>query len=167
MAIRTKRTRCVECGNVTDHSYDTDAGRCPEQFACECGGVAEWWFQPAQNHIHTERPSLYDRQDQFGGVDPRFGVRVTSYQEKKAILKERGLEETEVERYDDIQNEVAERQERQNQHQRDPNMLVADSLDEINQKISKQAVGMGAAEDFSKREGYNKETGLIENEGLF
>ena len=92
---------------------------------------------------------------------------MSSYQEKKALLKERGLEETEVERYDDIQNEVAERQERQNQHQRDPNMLVADSLDEINAKISKQAIDRGATGDFSKREGYNKETGLIENEGLF
>jgi len=138
--IRMKRCVCGDCEIVRDYPYDTNAGRCPKTLECECGGEAVWTFQGPQNHIHTEKSSLYDP----NRVDPRFGQPVASYQEKKALLKEKGIEETDVERFDDIQNDVAEKQARQAKIQRDPSMLVADSPDQLLQKISNDQESRGA-----------------------
>lgn len=161
--IRTKRCKCKRCEKIRDYSYDTNEGRCPETFTCECGGKTEWWFQPKQNRIHTEIASLYDRRDGFGGVDPRFGVAVTSYQEKKALLKERGQEETDVERFDDIQNDVAEKQAAQAaKSERNPNMLVADSVEEVMSKISNDRIDRGATGSMVGRKDQDPDSGLID-----
>ena len=163
--IRTKRCKCKSCEKIRDYSYDTNEGRCPEDFKCACGGTTEWWFQPKQNRIHTEISSLYDqkRRDGFGGVDPRFGVAVTSYQEKKALLKERGMEETDVERFDDIQNDVATKEAAQAAtSERNPNMLVADSVEEVMSKISNDQIDRGATGSLVGRKDQDPDSGLID-----
>ena len=78
------------------------------------------------------------------------------------------MEEVDVERYDDIQNDVAAKSAAQAQHKRDPNTLIADSLEEINRKISTNAAAQGATQgDFSKRESYDRDTGLVDSWGGF
>jgi len=99
----------------------------------------------------------------YGKMDPRFGVVVESYEHKKALLKEAGLEEMEVERYDDIQNDVADKAAREARVQRDPNMLVGDSVEEIMSKISTDQIDRGATGNLMGREDQDPESGLIES----
>ena len=163
--IREKTCKCKSCDRLTGYTYDTAEGKCPETFKCKCGGKAEWTFEK-RNHIHTEISSLYDRRDGFGGVDPRFGVPVKSYQEKQALLRERGLEETQVERFDDIQNDVAEQQAKQAERKNGAqSALVADSVDELMERINTDKIDRRATGTLTGRAGQDPDSGLIDGFG--
>jgi len=152
--IHSKDFACSHCGKgYPDFPYE---GKCPETIPCECGKEASWTFQRV-NLIHTTHSS------QYGRFDPRFGCVVESYEHKQSLLKTAGKEETVIERYDDIQNDVDERQAAQAaKGERDPNMLIADSLEQINEQIDNDQIDRGHTGTPLGREDQDPDTGLID-----
>jgi len=131
-------------------------GRIPETIKCECGKRASW-VKMRKNQINLTASTMY------GKVDPRFGVKVEDYGHKKQLLREHGLVEGDVERHDDIQDDVEARKQRQDRHKRDPNTLVADSLDEITDRISTDMIDRRATGNLRGRPDQDPKTGLIQS----
>lgn len=104
-----------------------------------------------QNHLHQSLSGLY------GKKDPRFGRIFKDHGEKRLYLKEQGITEGDIEREDDILGESDPVKT-----ERDPNMLVADSLEQIQETISKVGYDRQNTGSLTGREGQDKETGLIE-----
>ena len=141
-----------KCGkNYRD--YPVDAPRIPRTIKCECGKRAGW-ITARQNQIALSNSTMY------GKMDPRFGQVVESYGEKQRLLKEHGMVEGDVEKYDDIQNEVAEQTAKKTE--RSPNTLVADSIDEIYERIDTDRIDRGATGNLRGRADQDPETGLID-----
>lgn len=111
-----------------------------------------------KNQIHLSHSS------QYGRMDPRFGKKVESYGHKKQLLKEHGWEETEIERYDDIQNEVAEKSKKDDTP---TNHIVGDSIGEIMNKINKDQVDWRHTGNLRGRPDQDPETLLIGGTEVF
>jgi hypothetical protein len=133
--IRTWDFDTCSCGK-SHNSEVFSTRKIPQELKCACGKKVGW-AKAKQNHIHTTISG------QYGKVDPRFGKVVDSYGHKKQLLREYGMEEGDIERHDDIQNDVGDRVQRQERHERDPNTLVADSLEEITERINKETADQG------------------------
>ena len=152
--------KCISCGKVhRDHPVDGDT--IPKTIACDCGKRAGW-TRLKKNLIHRSISSLY------GKTDPRFGERVDSYEEKKRLLKEHGLEETEVEKYDDIQNDIEQKRRRQAE-KRGGEYIAADSIEEVYEQIEKRGSQISWKEtgNLRGRTDQDPETGLISSQGGF
>ena len=102
------------------------------------------------NYLHQSHSGLY------GKKDPRFGVTFADHGEKRLYLKEHGITEGDIEREDDILGESDPVRT-----ERDPNMLVADSLEQIQATISKVGYDKQNTGPLTGRVGQDKETGLI------
>lgn len=131
--------------------WPVNGARVPKTIKCECGKRAGW-VRMRKNQIHRSHSS------QYGRMDPRLGERVDSYEEKKRLLKERGLEETDIERYDDIQQDVINRSKKDDTP---TNHIVADSLDEIMDSIKTDQVDWRHTGNLRGRAGQDPETLLI------
>lgn len=153
MSLRLWDFATCECGK--SHSdWPIDAPKIPQTIKCECGKRVGW-ARSRGNRLHRSISTLYGRKD------PQTGEVYESYEDKKKKLKARGLEETEVERLDDIENDVAAQMAKS--RQRDPNVLIADSLDEINERIDTDRVDRASTGSLRGREGQDPETGLIDS----
>jgi hypothetical protein len=140
------------CSCGAGHSdWPIDSPKVPETIKCDCG-KSVGWSRGKRNGLHRSLSSLYDR------VDPQTGRKHGSYEEKKKWLKETGRVETGIERIDDIMNEEIPK----SNTQRDPNMLVADSMEELTETINKVGYDRQKTGSLTGREGQDKETGLID-----
>jgi len=140
------------CSCGKDHSgWPIDAPKIPKTIACECGKRVGW-MRGKQNHLHQSKSSLY------GKKDPRFGVTFADKGEKDRYLKEKGIIEGDIEREDDILGESDPKKTK-----RDPNMLVADSLEDLQAQIGKTGYDRQNTGSLTGRDGQDKETGLIDS----
>lgn len=152
MGLRLWDFATCSCGK--DHrGWPITAKKIPQTIQCECGKRVGW-VKAKQNNIYAAAPSLY------GKKDPRFGVTFANVAEKKAYLKEHGIEESDLEHPDDIMNDRGHTP----RGKRDPNMLIGDSLTEINEQIGKMHdIDRNNTGSLTGREGQDPETGLIES----
>ena len=120
---------CTACGQrYPSHPYE---GRRPETIPCACGEAATWDHQ-RPNFIH---PSLSGRK--YGEFDPQFGGVVEDYAHKKRLLKENGMHELPPETLEEAREGPLHAG---NTAERDPNVIVADTMDEIRAKIPRDRV---------------------------
>jgi hypothetical protein len=120
---------CTACGQrYPSHPYE---GRRPETIPCACGEAATWDHQRA-NIIH---PSHSGRK--YGEFDPQFGCVVEDYAHKKRLLKEHGMHELPPETLEEAREGPLHAG---NTAERDPNVIVADTMDEIRAKIPRDRV---------------------------
>ena len=127
-AIRTWDFYCESC--ETAHKDIVYTGRRPKTILCGCGARAGWGFvQKNQiHHTHTGR--------KYGQFDPQFGCVVEDYAHKQALLKRYGKEELPPETHEQIAEDMHEQEERARRvAPRDPDTLIADSLDELSAQI--------------------------------
>lgn len=157
MGLRLQDYAC-ECGKHY-RDWPIMKGKIPETIKCECGKRATWARMKVRG-IHRSISTMY------GKLDPRFGVVVESYEHKKQLLKEHGWEETDVERYDDIQNDV-EAQEAKKKSKGE--YIAADSLDEVYEQIEKQSerISWKDTGNLRGRTDQDPVTGLIDSMGGF
>lgn len=116
-----------ECGKNHRDWPITDK-KIPKTIQCECGKRVGW-VRGRQNQIHLSHSALYGR------TDPRTGETYADYGEKQADFRRRGLIEGDVERVEDIENEIAAQEAKRKE--RDPNVVVADGVEELQAKLYK------------------------------
>jgi hypothetical protein len=123
---------CV-CGKSFDYTYEAPR---PQTVECVCGKRASWGFTKA-NFIH---PTLSGRK--YGEFDPQFGCVVESYTHKKQLLRERNMIESPPETKEQIA-EDAYNWANKPTPERDRTLIVADSMEELEQKIDRNQVDAG------------------------
>lgn len=125
---RTWDFRCDSCGTL--HASMLFFDKVPETVPCpDCGGTASW-ASFRSNGIHQTHTGR-----KYGEFDPQFGCVVEDYAHKKRLLKERGWEELPPESVDAIREEVDP-----TPTERDPNVVGADSIEELVGNIKKLPV---------------------------
>ena len=151
MGLRYQNYETCKCG-IGHDSWPVTSKTIPKKISCKCGEKVGW-MSSKQNHLHQSKTGLY------GKVDPRFGVAFADYGEKKAYLKEHGIEETDIEHRDDIMNDEAS----VSRGSRDPNMISADSIEALQEQIASSAYDRANTGSLTGREGQDKDTGLIDS----
>ena len=155
MPLRLWDFDTCECGK-SHRDWPITSAKIPKTIKCDDCGERVGWIRHRGNKIHRTLSSLYT-----GRPDPQTGEVYESYEDKKRILKERGLVEGDIERFEDIEDDVAARMEQS--RQRDPNVLIADSLEDITQRIDTDRVDRRHTGSIMGRDGQNPETGLIDS----
>jgi hypothetical protein len=117
--------QCTTCARVFDHFYEPPR---PTTTACLCGGEASW-ASTKRNQIHRSHSGR-----KYGEFDPQFGMVIESYEHKQKLMKERGWEELPPETKEEIA-EDAYNWEQKKHTERDPGVLVADSLEELQKQV--------------------------------
>jgi len=87
--IRLRDWKCTAGHVSASVPYDTAEGRCPEKITCPQPGCrrAAYWTSHKTNDIHANS-SLYNR------YEIGLGAFVTSYEHKKQLMYELGVEES-------------------------------------------------------------------------
>lgn len=120
---------CMACGQrYPSHPYE---GRRPVSIPCGCGEAATWDHQ-RPNFIH---PSHSGRK--YGEFDPQFGCVVEDYGHRKRLLKEHGMHELPPETLEEAREAPLHAG---NTAERDPDVIIADSIEEIRAKIPSDRV---------------------------
>ena len=120
---------CTTCGKrYPSHPYE---GRRPVSIPCECGAAATWDNQ-RPNLIHATHSGR-----KYGEFDPQFGCIVEDYAHKKRLLKENGWHELPPETLEEAREAPLHAG---NTTERDPGVIIADSMEEIRAKIPSDRV---------------------------
>jgi len=120
-----------ECG-VRHNDTPVSAKQVPQTIKCDCGKRVGW-VMGKRNHIHSTHSGR-----KYGEFDPQFGCVVEDYSHKKRLLKQMGAEETAPWTKDESQAEKERIESRATE--RDPNVITADSEDEILSQINQGMV---------------------------
>ena len=132
-----------ECGEKHNDT-PIDEPRIPETIGCRCGKRIGW-VRGKRNFIHATHSGR-----KYGEFDPQFGCIVEDYSHKKRLLKEMGATEgppvTREQAREDLHNIEAQKKER------DPNVVTADSIDEIESFIDQDMVDRKATGNRQSRQ---------------
>ena len=125
MSIRTWDYHCDGCGaDMADVPYE---GRRPKTIKCACGARAGWGFV-VKNQIHQTHSGR-----KYGKFDPQYGCVVEDYGHRQQLLRESGRVELPPETHEEIAEDIYKQESKKTI--RDPKVLIADSLEELNEKM--------------------------------
>lgn len=125
MGLRLWDFACKACGTRYE-SYPVTAKRVPHSIKCENCGKRATWTSHKGNLINFTASGM-----NYGKFDPQFGCVVRDYAHRQRLLREKGMVEVSgPERRDDIEADAPVPT-----GQRDPNVFVADSIEEIMEQI--------------------------------
>lgn len=146
--------RCPTCGRVY-RDQPVTGEHVPPTMACACGGRAEWTFM-RKNHIHATHRGM-----KYGEFDPQFGCVVEDYGHRQRLLRERGMVDAGgPETMDQIMERTFEQQQR-TRTERTPDVLAADSLEEIGAKIDRDRIDRKHTGRLTGRADQDPQTGLL------
>jgi len=114
--------------------------RIPKTLHCMNCGKKAGWASIKKNHIHT---TISTRK--YGEFDPQFGCVVKDYSHKKELLRQHDMHELPPETMEEARESPMRGEDRQTE--RDPKVMVADSLEEIEAQIPKDQIDSRATGD--------------------